>query len=378
MNEDEDLQLCFEELLETRDLQAITDLLARHPELVSENVYARSIMFDAARFGATDVVALLVERGIDVNIHQDELMPERPLGAAAALNRTETVRWLLEHGAEVNYEWGGFQPTCSALNAAIINNNLEMACLLVEAGGYLNVLDRTNRTPLTWALEYNQPAIADYLRSKGALEAHQLPGYRPPEVKSPLVEWVERRFCPSHPLAWLPLLPDTVPVAVRAIEHKDCTALFTDGLSARPMAVPPGQEAYRYAELALMFPGLPSPKELQEPTLAWVVTWMRQIAQYPIEHGTWLGGPVTVLANGDPPTPLGPGTPYTGWLLCADKAPFRRAQLPDGRVVVFYTLLPIHSAEIEFERRHGPVALLSQFAERGVPEHFVPDRPSAV
>ena len=142
--------------------------------------------------------------------------------------------------------------------------------------------------------------------------------------------------------------------------------------------MPPGREVYRHTELVLLMPGLPDPLDrLRDPEHAWAVKWLRHLAQYPFEHNTWLGTPVTVVANGDP-QPLGPGTAMTGWLLCADKAPFVRAKLADGREVVFYTILPLHTAEQEYERRHGPRALLERFAARGVPEVWDPDRPSAV
>lgn len=323
---------------------------------------------------------MLIENGVDIDLTQSPEMPERPVGAATALNRVETVRWLLDHGAEINYEWGGFAPTCKPLTSAIINGNVEIAQLLVDAGGFLNVLDRTSRTPLTWAIEYNRKEIADYLRSKGAKEAHEIPGYIPPEQKSPLVQWMENRFCASRRLAYVPLIPDSsINVAVRIQEHENCYCLYTDGMSNQAMNVPPGQESYRYAELTLLLGKWPSdPNELQKPEYVWAINWMRQLAQFPFAHGTWLGAPVTIVANGDPPEPLGPGTDMTCWLLCADKAPFTRAKLSDGKEIVFYTILPIYSDERDYERQHGMKALLERFAVQNVPEYIDPNRPSAV
>ena len=47
----------------------------------------------------------------------------------------------------------------------------------------------------------------------------------------------------------------------------------------------------------------------------------------------------------------------------------------DGSVV-FYTLLPIHTAERDLALREGIVALLQKFADEDVPDYVVPDRPS--
>ena len=87
---------------------------------------------------------------------------------------------------------------------------------------------------------------------------------------------------------------------------------------------------------------------------------------------------MAVVANDDPPRPLGPNTAMTCWLLLADKEPLDRVEMPDGRSVVFYEMIPIHTAERHFERKHGTQALLEKFAEHNVPEHINPRRPSVV
>jgi hypothetical protein len=62
----------------------------------------------------------------------------------------------------------------------------------------------------------------------------------------------------------------------------------------------------------------------------------------------------------------------------ADKAPLRGFVRPDGTEVVFYTLVPIHTAERDFERRNGLRALLQKFAQANVPSHVDPHRESVV
>jgi hypothetical protein len=375
----DEIEDAFSRANEVDDVKAAKDLFDSHPELLARSGLAADYMHTAARHGSTGIVALLASLGVDVNIPEDPRLPDRPIGSASALSRVETVRWLLDHGAEINYEWGGWPPSCKPLASATINGNFEIVKMLVEAGGYLNVLDRTNRTPLTWAIEYGRTDIANYLRSKGALEAHQIPGYKPPEPKSPLVQYIEKRFGMVQRFAWLPIIPDSVPVAVRGVLQEEMTFLFTDGMSSRTMKTPAGKERYAHAELVVLVRGWPeTAKAVQSADYVWVINWMRQLAQYPFENDTWLGAPVTIIANGEPPAPLGAGTGMTCWLLCADKAPFERATLSDGKDVVFYSMLPIYTAERDYEREHGTIALLTRFAERNVPEYWEPKRPCVV
>jgi uncharacterized protein len=364
-----EIEDAFAEATEAGDADAVGALFARHPHVLRNPGYAADFLHAAAEAGRTAVVARLVELGADVNAPRSRQVPDRPIGSASALDRLDTVRWLLAHGSDVNYEWDGWAPKCGPLTNAIVNDNLEMCRLLVDHGAALNVVDRTNRTPLTWALDEDRADIAAFLRSKGAIEARDCPGYRRPELTSAIVAWIEGKTGATTPLPG-------GPVAVRAGAFEGRTWVFTTGMSDRAMSVPPGREAYRYAELVLAMPAGPSAWD--EPATAWAVMWLRQLAQYPFDNNTWLGAPVTVVTNGEPPQPLGPGTAMTGWLLCADKAPFDRASLQDGRAVVFYTLLPLHPAECDFERRRGPRALLELFAGRSVPEHWDPRRPSAV
>lgn len=374
-----ELQGRYIRLLWGGDLADIARLLDEYPELVTTPESAAYLMHGSV--GKVDAVALLVARGVDVNIPKDPRLPARPISTAAMAGYADTVRWLLAHGSDVNYGWDGDQDYCVSLGVTIMEGQFEIVRLLVEAGGYLNVLDRTNRTPLTWALDYGQHEIAAYLRSKGAVESHEVPGYVPPPPRDPDLAHVEDEFGDIHPLAWFPVVPDEMPVAVHACINGDLPFLFTRGMATEPLTVPPGGEEFQYAELCLPLGpdwGENHPDAWQEPEYVWAVQWLRNLALYPHRHGTWLGGRYCVVSNGDRPDPLSPYTAMTCWLLLAEKGPLTRFTAADGREVVYYTALPIHTAERDYERRHGLPALLERFAEREVPEVLTPDRPSAV
>jgi hypothetical protein len=374
-----ELLIQFTALAEANDVPAIARLLNEHPEMVATHECAASMMHDAALDGNTALVALLVERGVDINIPRDPEWPERPIGTAAALNHAETIRWLVEHGSAINYEWDGGEPYCIPLSAVIRDGNLEIVKLLVEAGARLDVLDRRGLTPLSWAINLGKKEIAAYLRSKGAIEAHDAPGYREPETRNPILEYVEENFSRPEPLGWAAIVPEEVPVFIHVAADGEIACVITEGMSARAMKVPVGGERYQHAELVTYLYNWPEDRQLWlEPEYLWPIMWMRRIAQYPFEHNTWLGGQTPIIANGDPPVPLGPGTEMTCWLLLAEKEPLTRLEMADGREVFFYEMVPIHTAERDYEREHGIVALLEKLADNKVMGHVNPKRESVV
>jgi hypothetical protein len=234
-------------------------------------------------------------------------------------------------------------------------------------------------TPLSIAFRAKHKGIEDYLRAQGAIEDHQVSGYTHHHQRNPILDCVRANFGEPEPNSWLPIVPDEVPVAIRLVFDNEIAVIFTEGMSARPMNVPPGVEQYQHAELvAYLFDWPKDSKAWLTPERIWPVTWMRRLAQYAFEYDTWLGGPTTIIANGDPPRSLGPGTQMTCWLLLAERAPLTRFKMSDGRSVFFYEMIPIHTAERDFERDCGMQALLDRFAEQNVPQYLDPKRASVV
>jgi hypothetical protein len=256
------------------------------------------------------------------------------------------------------------------LAEAIRSRKLEIVKLLVEAGAILNVCDRTGRTPLDWAGGPDNKKIANYLRSKGAVHAPQAINYVEPD---PLLNYVEAQVGFTSRLE--PKSENKPSLFTVGIDD-DQWCVFTYGMSDRAMNTPPEGEAYRFAELAVFVDSFS--EQEGDSQCDWPIDWLRQLAQYPFENNTWFGGPVAVVANGEPPEPLGPGTEMTCWLLLAQKDPLDRVTLKDGRNVVFYTMFAIHTDERDFEREHGTEALLKKFAEHDVNELIQPRRQSVV
>jgi hypothetical protein len=376
----------FSEARERGDHEAYARLLAEHPEFVANREGMRVILHMHARDGETEFVRALLDAGVDVNFTEDDRSLKRAISGAVLAGSAEMVRMLLDRGSDVNWATSEHPIECDPLPAAIRDGRLDIVRMLVEAGALLNVVGPAGHTPLSWALAYRQHEIAEYLKAHGALLPHETPGWTPPPP--------ERAMTPmEHTMQDLGVKMPPEPIATQGgicvrigngPNDPDRILLFTDGMSDRPMPVPEGGEAYRYAELVqyiCLFTSMPCEiEDLGQLDWAnfWMVDWMFRIARLPFRHNTWLEGKWTIISNEDPPRPLSEFTQMTCWLLLGEKEPLARAELPDGKSVCFYTLMPIHTAERDLALRDGIVALLQLFEQHDVPLQLDPNRPCLV
>jgi hypothetical protein len=97
---------------------------------------------------------------------------------------------------------------------------------------------------------------------------------------------------------------------------------------------------------------------------------LRKIAAYPHANHTWLGARWTVLANEDPPQPLGPGTNFTAWLMASPQSKQMVVKCKDGSNIQLYQLFPLYTEEYLLERREGADKLMERFTQHGLPEHI--------
>ena len=105
--------------------------------------------------------------------------------------------------------------------------------------------------------------------------------------------------------------------------------------------------------------------------------WLKRIARYPHDNDTWLGGPHTIIANGEPPEPLAPNTKLSCLMLLANPSEFGRWTRPDdGAEVVFYDLFGLYTQERNLELREGLGELLDRFQSRFISNVLDPQRPN--
>jgi len=165
--------------------------------------------------------------------------------------------------------------------------------------------------------------------------------------------------------------------------------LITSGMSDLPMTVPPGAEDFRYAELMLCLPahwnlgrdeGIGQPKAFEDERNYWPVRWLKKLARFPHEYGTWIG-PSHTIPNGDPAEPVAEGVPFTGFFIWgAGTVPdeFRKLRISPEKTIRFYALLPITDAEMAFKLEYGADALAEKLEAAGVSELVDPARASVV
>lgn len=314
-----------------------------------------------------------------------------PLDIAICEDDAEFARLLFAHGARFDIE----QRLVIGAIVGTKQNSLELVKLLVEHGAdihtvYMNELTRppTPMNALSTAMAWGKQDVVDYLLSLGAKlpegvpqEPAQEPWYkrifrplksRAAETGDPSGEVIahfDRHFGPVQPQALVEIVPTEPPIAVHVVPaggDRRHQTLFTTGLSAQPMRVPRGSEAFRYAELFIQLPG-DWPLTLDDARYVWPILWLRNMGKYPHQNQTWLGGPATIVANGDPPEPLAPSIPFTSMLLLNDG----RLETQSGPLVQLYRLMPLYTEERALEMQHGMGALLNAFDQCGTP--FVVD-----
>jgi hypothetical protein len=360
------------------DVEAVRQLLSEHPELLKTYGGHVTWLHHAAWHGHLEMAKILVGFGMDVNA-PTENRPDGPLSSAISRGSIDVARFLLDSGAD---------PNVGRLLVAAINrdsHSFEMVNLLVERGADVNEAfpfgddDGPIFTPLSWAIANEKHDIADYLRSKGAVLADDEPPSRTPRsLEEEIIAHFDDHFGPVQSMSLGEIVPDDLPITIHVIPAaagRNCVTLFTTGMSRRSMQVPEGNEEYRFAELFVQLPrGWPLTKNaLRDPNNAWPVKWLRRMAKYPYQNQTWLGGPVTIVSNGDPPERLSPNNDFTAMLLLAE-SDFRTR---DHRIVQLYRMFPLYSEEREFELAHDAAALMRAFDRCSI--SFVVDlnRPNA-
>jgi ankyrin repeat protein len=92
------------------------------------------------------------------------------MALSAQLGHVDALRILLDAGEDPNrLNPEGHHGHSTPLHQAAFVGHDAAVRLLVERGARLDIRDTLwNGTPLGWALHGNQPATAEYLRSKGA------------------------------------------------------------------------------------------------------------------------------------------------------------------------------------------------------------------
>ncbi|GAB5405858.1 MAG: hypothetical protein Aurels2KO_40890 [Aureliella sp.] len=359
--------------LSDKDANEVRRICRSHPELISGNMIDfpdSSWICDAVSSGSRDCVAAILDLGFEINAVN---LPEKfgPLDQAIGDDGSlEILKFLLSRGANPNIG----RPLIGAINVKDEQLRMQMIKLLVEHDCDVNRLyplygdwDRAF-TALDWA--QSKPEVVEYLEAKGAKTAKELGKQAKESSKDEVVAYFEEKFGAVDQRSVIEIVPSGPHIAVHAIPASDKrkhVTLFTSGLSNYKLKTPDGMEVYQFAELFIDLPANWQYEKVTSNRWGWPAVWLKKIAQYPIVSETWLGGPLTVIANEDPPEPLAAGVPFTSLMLLAQDQ-FRRK---DGSVVSLFRVTPLYTEERELELRDGAKALMQAFDRADVP--FVVD-----
>lgn len=368
------------EAIYTGDCEALARLLTGHPELALQRAGGdASWLKTAARHGSVPIIALLLSAGSDIEAGADTCEGP-PLASAVRRGQLAAARFLISKGANPLYE----RLLISAINAE--QNSLELVKLLVEHGADINREypfggdDGPIYNAVSWAQVMGKQDIVDYLVSKGGV----VPVLQPRKTTTrdqEVIDYFEKNFGPVHPLALREIVQSSPMIGIHVIRpnsQNDCLTLFTTGLSSQQMWPPVTNEEtakYCHAELFMQLPA-DWPLDLDslaDPQHGWPIHWLRHLATYPHQSGEWLGGPLTIFANNDPPEPLAPSVPFTCMLMVAEKSFVSR----EGLTIQLYRLTPIYTAERDLEKREGVEALFAAFTRSKVSMVVDVNRPNA-
>lgn len=142
-------------------LDVVEHLVNNLPEAV--NYYAEDGFTPlglACYFGHYDIARFLILKGADVNLPSNNGFNVFPIHSAAAGNYTNIAALLIESGANVNVRQ---QAGVTPLHSAAQNGNLDMLILLLEAGAEVNVRMEGGKLPADLAREKGFVEIAEVL-----------------------------------------------------------------------------------------------------------------------------------------------------------------------------------------------------------------------
>ncbi len=387
-----ELAVQFLDAIQSGNVAAIRRLVAEHPKLLHYDDDMTWLHY-AADYNGAAAVEVLVELGCDPNAERDVSSRDRPLFGALVNDDPATVEALLRHGAAPNRG----RPAITAVTGDN-RHSLELIKLLEAYGADLHkpfpFAGGHVVNALSMAIDYGKDDVVEYLRSKGCVlpekskevveaevidtdddivEAEAVPD----DLSDEVVAYFREHFGPVDLVAQIEIVPTGPPIAIHVIppaEDRNHVTLFTTGMSAQPMTVPATEDGreYQRAELFMQLPGDWKYRALGDPHFGWPFYWLRSLAQHPQVNDTWLGGPVALVANGDPPEPLAPNTRLTTLMLLAEHHFTSR----EGHKIWLYRMTPLYTEERQLEIDEGIAALMQAFDRHSSPFIIDLNRPN--
>ena len=388
-------QVCA--LIESGNISEMERLIQTHPESAVEQLatgqrFLDSLLEAVVKYAPTEsdgvrILDMLIKNGANANSSYFVQSQVGVINHTASFSIVYT-KFLFENGARINHDLFG-KPACWPLVSAIVADKLDIVQYLVSHGAVVNFVNIHGASPLDYARPNS--AVREYLLSQGAklgleLPKDHMPQPEPETEPEQVTHSTFREFLTEHlsdgPVNVFPLqviVPSDPPIRLLSATVNDLPALFTDGLAEHLCTVQNGSEGVRRAELMIVL-ATPWPLDevgLQQDRYRWPLDWLRKLASYPSETGEFFRR-VNVIANGEPPEPLGLDTDYAGWLVRsrAGEKTWGFWQRPDGEGVEVLTIAPLYAEEINLEGEVGRDEFLRRLYLYSGRDWFVEGRPN--
>lgn len=179
---------------------------------------------------------------------------------------------------------------------------------------------------------------------------------------------------------WHELISDEIHIdifVVKAQGRRKFHSLITSGLSAKPMQIPEGAEAYRFAELMLCLPkDWPlAERDFEEEANYWPIRLLKKTIRYIHAANTWLA-PGHTLENS---TPYAGNTAFCGALIARPirfPAAFSSMRLAKDDYLHIYSMIPLYQEEIAYKLDNGLEALVNRLSAANIDEVVDINRPN--
>lgn len=376
------LTIAVRDAVRADDAARVEELLRVHQHLKEVRYGGLTWLHEAIQAKRHRVAELLLELGLDVNAGLVHSPWSTPLFFAIVEDDPKMVELLLSNGANPNIEKVDLlMQACTERK----QHSIEVVKLLDQYGAELHrvhINGKVTLNPLSRAKLAGKQDVVDYLRSRGCVMPDEMP--RPTDfakqagqsdddqsIADEIVAHFAEHFGPVDPRALIEIVPTEPAITIHAIpagNGRKHVTLFTTGLSAQAMNVPPAAmktyvEDFRFAELFIQLPADWKYMDIADPNWGWPVHWLRSMAQFPYQNDSWLNGPYSIVSNGDPSESLAPNTRFDSLLMLCET----RFQVRDGRTIQLYRLLPLYPEERELEAREDIGALFRRFDQLSLP-----------
>jgi len=151
---------------EKDQVEIIKCLAALGADVNAKDISGDSLMHQAVRYGKIESIKYLKELGADVNTKNTDGDTPMFTSAMAAKDQVEIIKCLAALGADVNAKSNDGKTPIFAAAAAPCEQIARMECLK-ELGADLNEKDDEGKTAVDFAVRYDRPEAAAWLRANG-------------------------------------------------------------------------------------------------------------------------------------------------------------------------------------------------------------------